>query len=153
MSTLQGKTADIICSDVGSRTFPEYQAARMLYSAVNHYGASVPETVVAARCVWQLICGEPIPEHELCEFFPYTLPETHVYSTARAIVSGYIPQDASLHEMADVIAAVHETAGTTDLQALLDDKRAAVLFNVCYPERGFQVISEALDATMERCTS
>ncbi len=149
MTSLQERTADIICADVGSRSFAEYEAARFVYAAVNHYAGSVPDVVVAARCVWQLLFGEPIPEHTLCDYYPYALPESNAYGIATVIIREYIPQDVTLDEMQPVVDEVHRVTGTSGLLALFENKRAMALFHICYPTRGFDAVRDALDAGAE----
>lgn len=145
MNSLQERTASIISNGAGGISWPQYEAARFLYAAVNHYAGRIDDTAVAAHCVWQLLCGEPVPDHELCKFYPYSVPKNDVYAIASVIVHEYIPQDVPFARMSPVIDEVHLATGTSGLRALFDDKRAAVLFHVCYPEHGFDVWAAAAD--------
>lgn len=156
MNSLQERTASIISNGAGGISWPQYEAARFLYAATNHYAGRIDDTAVAAHCVWQLLCGEPVPEHELCEFYPYSAPQDNTYAIASVIVREYIPQDVALAEMASVIAEVHQAAGTSGLRSLFDDKHAAVLFHICYPERGYEVLAAEVEreaGILERCDS
>lgn len=152
MTSLQERTANVISDGVVGSSWEQYEAARFLYAAGNYYAGSIEDVVVAAHCVWQLLCGEPIPEHEVCRYYPYVLPHGDAYAIARIITREYIPQDVTLAEMSPVIDEVHRVAGATGLASLFDDKRAALLFHICYPERGYDVLAAELShqaGTME----
>lgn len=156
MTSLQERTASIISEGAGGVSWSQFQAAHFLYAAANHYAGRIEDTAVAVHCVWQLICDEPVPEHELCEFYPYVLPAGDAYGIASVIIHEYIPQEVSFAEMSVVIDEVHRATGTSGLRPLFDDKRAAVLFHVCYPQRGFTAVAaetERLAGILDGCDS